>query len=71
MVMSLYQNGGQRLIVKFHNTSFERGEDFKYLGTTLMKRNSIQGEKLEVIFCRIFCRPICYQTLERLRNTQL
>jgi len=48
------------------NSSFERVEEFKHLGTTLMDQNYIQEEiksrlKLEtmlaIIRCRIFCLP--------------
>ena len=45
MVMALYQNGGWRHNIKIHNTSFERGEDFKRLKTTEKKRNSIQEKR--------------------------
>ena len=39
MVMSLDQNAGQS-----HNRSFERVEEFKYLGTALINQYSIQKE---------------------------
>ena len=50
------------------NSSIERVEEFKYLGTTLTNKNSIQEEiksRLKVgnaatIQCRIFCLPVCY-----------
>jgi len=44
-------------------------EQFKYLGTTLMNKYSIQEQKLRadgsqgmlaLIQCRIFCLPVCY-----------
>ena len=44
MVMSRGQNAGRTHSMKTDNTSFERVEDFKYLGTTLMNKNSIQEE---------------------------
>jgi hypothetical protein len=45
MVMSRNQNAGQNHNIKLNNKSFERVEQFKYLGTTLTNQNSIQ-EKL-------------------------
>ena len=42
MVMSRDQNTGQSHSTKTDNTSFERVEEFKYLGTTLTNQNSIQ-----------------------------
>ena len=44
MVMSQDQNAGQSHSVKIDNSSFERAEEFKYLGTTLTNQNSIQEE---------------------------
>ena len=44
MVMSRDQNAGQNHNMKFDNRSFERVEEFKYLGTTLTYQNSIQEE---------------------------
>ena len=44
MVMSQYENAGQNHNVKINNKSFERVEQFEYLGTTLMNQNSIQEE---------------------------
>ena len=54
--------------MKIDNSSIERVEDFKYLGTTLTNQNSIQEEinsrlklgMLAIIRCRIFCLPVCY-----------
>jgi hypothetical protein len=44
MVMSRDQNAGRNHSIKIYNSSFERVEEFKYLGTTLTNQNSIQGE---------------------------
>ena len=45
MVMFRDQDAGQSHSIKTDNRSFERVEEFKYLGTTLTNQNSIQ-EKL-------------------------
>ena len=44
MVMSRDQNAGRSHNIKSDNTSFEKMEEFKYLGTTLTYQNSIQEE---------------------------
>jgi len=44
MVMSRDQNAGQSHSMKTDNSSFERAEKFKYLGTTLTDQNCIQEE---------------------------
>ena len=44
MVMSRGRNAGRGHSVKIDNTSIERVEEFKYLGTTLTDQNSIQEE---------------------------
>ena len=44
MVMSRNQNAGQSYSMKIDNRSFERVEEFKYLGTILTNQNSIQEE---------------------------
>ena len=54
--------------MKIDSSSIERVEEFKYLGTTLTNKNSIQEEiksrlKLRnavIIRCRIFCLQVCY-----------
>jgi len=59
--------------------SFERVERLKDLGTTLMNQSSIQEEikrdwsqgMLAIIWCRIFCLPVCYPKIQRLRYTEL
>jgi hypothetical protein len=42
MVMSQDQNAGQKHNIKFDNSSFEKMDEFKYLGTTVTDQNSIQ-----------------------------
>ena len=44
MIMSLDQNAGRSHSMKIDNSSIERVEKFKYLGTTLTNKNSIQEE---------------------------
>ena len=44
MIMSRDQNAGRSHIMKIDNSFFERVEEFKYLGTTLTNKNSIQEE---------------------------
>jgi hypothetical protein len=69
MVMSRDQNEGQN--IKNNNSSFERVEQFKYLGKTLMNQNPIQEEiksrlksgRLAIIRCRISCLPVCYPNI--------
>ena len=41
MVMSRDQNAGRIHSVRIDNSTFERVEEFKYLGTTLTNQNSI------------------------------
>ena len=44
MVMSRDQNAGRIHSVRMDNSTFERLEEFKYLGTTLTNQNAIQEE---------------------------
>ena len=44
MVKSREQNAGPSHSMKTDNSSFERVEQFKYLGTTLTDQNSIAEE---------------------------
>jgi hypothetical protein len=44
MVMSQDQYAGRIHSMKIDNSSFQRMEEFKYLGTTLTNQNSIQEE---------------------------
>ena len=62
MVMSRDQNAGRSHNRDIDNKSFERVEEFQYLGTTLTKQNSVQEEiksrfksgNLNIIRRRIF-----------------
>ena len=68
MVMSRDRNAGRGYSVKIDNTSIERVEEFKYLGTTITDQNSIQEEIKSRLklgnACyhsgRICCLPDCY-----------
>jgi len=44
MIMSRDQNAGRSHSMKIDNSSIESVEEFKYLGTTLTNKNSIQEE---------------------------
>jgi hypothetical protein len=44
VVMFRVQNAGQSQNIKIDNSSFERVEQFKYLGTNLANQNSIRKE---------------------------
>ena len=52
MIMSRDQNAGRSHSMKIDNSSIERVEEFKYLGTTLTNTNSIQEEYYEQIEVR-------------------
>jgi hypothetical protein len=67
MVMSHNQNAGQNHNIKLENKFFERVEQFKYLGTTLTNRNSIQKE----IKSRLKSRNACYHSVQELLYSSL
>jgi hypothetical protein len=68
MVMSRDQNAGRSHDIKTGNSSFERVEQLRYLGTNQTNQNSIQEERSAdssyrmpaIIRCRIVCLPVCY-----------
>jgi hypothetical protein len=62
MVMSRDQNAGQNHNIMIDNSSFERVEEFKYLGTTLTDRNSIQEE----VKSRLNSGNACYYSVQNL-----
>jgi hypothetical protein len=55
MVMSRDQNAGRSHKIKIYNSSFERVEEYKYLGTTLANQNSliIKTNKCTNMYCII------------------
>jgi len=67
MVMSRDQNAGQSHSMKTDNSSFERVEEFKYLGTTLINQNSIQEE----IKSRLKSGNACYHSVQNLLSSSL
>jgi hypothetical protein len=67
MVMSREQNAGKSHNIKIGNKSFERVEQFKYLGTTLTHRNSIQEE----IKSRLKSGNACYHSVQDLLPSSL
>ena len=67
MVMSRDQNAGQSHSMKADNSSFERVEQFKYLGKNLTNQNSIQGE----IKSRLKSGNACYLSVQYLLSSSL
>ena len=67
MVMSRGQNAGQSHSMKTDNSSFERVEDFKHLGTTSTNQNSIQEE----IKSRLKSGNACYHSVQNLFSSSL
>jgi len=67
MVMSRDQNAGRRHNIKSDDRSFERVEKFKYLGTTLINRNSIQEE----IKSKPKSGNACYHSVQNLLSSSL
>ena len=67
MVMSRDWNAGWGHSVKIDHSSFERVEEFKYLGTTLTDQNSIQEE----IKSRLKLGNACYHSVQNLLSSRL
>ena len=67
MVKSRDQNAGQSHNIKIDNGSFERVEQFKYSGKTLIDQNSIQEE----IKSRLKSGNICYHSVQNLVSSSL
>ena len=67
MVMSRDQNAGRNHNVRIDNSTFERVEEFKYLGTTLTSQNSI----LEEIKSRLRSGNACYHSVQNLLSSRL
>jgi len=67
MVMSRDQNAGRNHSVRTDNSTFERMEEFKYLGTTLTNLYSIAEE----IKSRLMLRNACYHSVHNLLSSRL
>jgi len=67
MVMSRDRNAGRGHSVKTDNTSIERVQEFKYLGTTITDQNSIQEE----IKSRLKLGNACYHSVQNLLSSTL
>ena len=67
MVKSRDQNAGRSRHMKIDNNSFERVEEFEYLGTTLTNQNSIQEE----IKSRLKSGNACYHSVQNLLSSRL
>jgi len=66
-VMSGDQNAGRSRNIKTDNSSLEKVEEFKYLGTTLTNQNSIQVE----IKSRLNTGNACYHSVQNLLSFSL
>ena len=67
MVMSREQTAGLSHTMKVDNSSIERVEEFKYLGTTLTNQNSIQEE----IKSRLKLGNACYHSVQKRLSSSL
>jgi hypothetical protein len=67
MVVCRDQNAGISDNINIDNSPFDRVEEFKYLGTTLTYRNSIQEE----IKCRLKPGNSCYHLVQNLLSCSL
>jgi len=67
MVMSRDQNTGPSHNIEIENSSFERVEVFKYLGTTFTNQNSIQHE----IKSRLKLGNACYHSVQNHLSSSL
>jgi hypothetical protein len=67
MVISRNQNAVKNQNIMTGNKSFERVEEFGYLGTTLTNRNSIHKESKR----RLKTRNACYYSVQNLLSSRL
>ena len=67
LVMSREQTAVLSHTMKVDNSCIERVEEFKYLGTTLTNKNSIQKE----IKSRLKLGNACYHSLQNLLSSSL
>ena len=67
MVMSRDQNAGRIHCVRTYVSTFERVEEFKYLGTSLTNQNSIAEE----IKSRLRSGNACYHSVQNVLSSRL
>jgi hypothetical protein len=67
MVMSRDTNAGRIHSVRIDNSTFERVEEFKYLGTNLTNQNSIPEETKS----RLRSGNACYNSVQNLLSSRL
>ena len=67
MVISRKQNARRSHSMDCDNSTFERVEEFKYLGTALTSQNSIQEE----IKSRLNSGSACYRSMQNLLSSSL
>ena len=67
IVMSRYQNAGRSHDMKIDNSSFERSEQFRYLGTNLANQNYIHAENK----CRLKSQNACCYSVQNLLSSSL
>jgi hypothetical protein len=67
IVLSRDQNAGRNHSKNTDSSSFERVEEFKYLGTTLTNQNSMQEE----IKSRLKSGNACYHSVQNLLSSML
>ena len=60
------ENAGRNHSVRIDNSTFERVEEFKYLGTTLTNQNSVPEE----IMSRLSSGNACYHSVQNLLSSQ-
>jgi len=67
MTVSRDQNAGRIHSTKMDNSSIERVQEFKYLGTNLTNQNFIQEE----IKCRLKLGNACYYSVQNLLSSSV
>ena len=67
MVISRDRNAGRSHSMKTDNSSFERVDEFRYLGTTLKNQNSVQEETES----RLKSGNACYHSVQNLLSSRL
>jgi hypothetical protein len=67
MVMSQDRNAGRSHAIKIEHSSFERVEEFKYLGTIVTRQNYIQEE----VKSRFKSGNACYHSVQNLLSSTL